>query len=326
MVKTILTMMKLITKSIFRIEQQLFIQHLFYCTERNVREKNLKFLKIAILGLPNVGKSTLVNTLARRMICPTSSKVHTTMHKAEVMYSEGETQIVFMDTPGLITNHEMKKYNLQETFQEDPKLSIQEADVVGIIQDVTNIYTRHRLSSFIVNQLKTKKDDAPLLLIFNKIDKLKNKKVLLDLTTQLIKNEKLPKFDDVFMISALSGDGVNDLRNYLLDCAKESDWQYSNDSYTDQSIETIVRETVRAKLLDHLPQDIPYMIQTKIEHFDIKDDGTATVSVLLECSQNYFKTALLKNKGEMIKLIAIAVEKELRHAFRTNILVRLAVV
>nr|XP_033321873.1 GTPase Era, mitochondrial [Megalopta genalis]XP_033321874.1 GTPase Era, mitochondrial [Megalopta genalis]XP_033321875.1 GTPase Era, mitochondrial [Megalopta genalis]XP_033321876.1 GTPase Era, mitochondrial [Megalopta genalis] len=326
MVKTILTIMKLITKSIFRIEQQLFIQHLFYCTERNVREKNLKFLKIAILGLPNVGKSTLVNTLARRMICPTSSKVHTTMHKAEVMYSEDETQIVFMDTPGLITNYEMKKYNLQKTFQEDPKLSIQEADVVGIIQDVTNIYTRHRLSSFIVNQLKTKKDDAPLLLIFNKIDKLKNKKVLLDLTTQLIKNEKLPKFDDVFMISALSGDGVNDLRNYLLDCAKERDWQYSEDSYTDQSIETIVRETVRAKLLDHLPQDIPYMIQTKIEHFDIKDDGTATVSVLLECSQNYFKTALLKNKGEMIKLIAIAVEKELRHAFRTNILVRLTVV
>lgn len=128
------------------------------------------------------------------------------------MYSEDETQIVFMDTPGLTTHKEMKKYKLNETFQKDPKLSIQEADVIGMLQDVTNVYTRHIISSFTVNQLRIKKDDTPLILIFNKVDKLKDKMVLLDLTTQLTKNEEFPKFDDVFMISALNGDGVDDLK------------------------------------------------------------------------------------------------------------------
>ncbi|XP_078044576.1 GTPase Era, mitochondrial isoform X2 [Augochlora pura] len=261
MAKTMLFTMELITKSVFRTKQQLFKQSLFYCSASNENipkpnelqpidnerlcQKSLKFLKIAILGLPNAGKSTLVNRLVRRMICPTSSKVHTTMHKAEAVYSEGETQIVFMDTPGLITSYERKRYNLNKTFQEDPTISIQEANVIGIIQDVTNIHTRYTISNFIIEQLKTKKDDVPLLLIFNKIDKLKHKGVLLNLTTQIIKNENLPKFNDIFMISALSGDGVDDLRNYLLDCAKERDWQYNGDMYTDQSIETIIGQTIQ---------------------------------------------------------------------------------
>lgn len=325
----------------FRIEKQLFKRCLFYCTTSRadnnpedilqpddnftLRRENARFLKVAILGLPNAGKSTLVNTLVRRTICPTSCKVHTTIHKAEAVYSEDETQIVFMDTPGLTTDHEMKKYKLKKTFQKDPELSIQEADVVGLLQDVTNVYTRHIIPSFTVNQLKARRVGTPLILILNKVDRLKDKKVLLDLTARLTKNEEFPTFDDVFMISALNGDGVDDLRNYLLDCAKGRDWQYHGNLYTDQSLETIVTGTIRAKLMDLLPDDIPYKIIVKIEHFDVAEDGSISTSVILECPENYYKTALLKNKGEVIKLVAVAVEKELRHAFRTSVLARLIV-
>lgn len=145
-------------------------------------------------------------------ICPTSSKVHTTMHKAEAIYTEGNTQIIFMDTPGLVLSNEIKTYKLLKTFSEDPKNAITNADVIGIIQDVTNVYTRYKFENFVLNYIKNKMEDTPLLMIFNKVDKLKKKEVLLDLTRILTNNNNYPKFDDIFMISALNGDGVDDLR------------------------------------------------------------------------------------------------------------------
>lgn len=128
------------------------------------------------------------------------------------MYSQDDTQIVFMDTPGLTTASERKKYNLVATFEKDPEVSISQADVIGIIQDVTNVYTRHKIADCIVQYLKSKRSDTPLLLIFNKVDKLKKKNVLLELANSLMSNEDGPKFEDIFMISALTGDGINDLR------------------------------------------------------------------------------------------------------------------
>lgn len=145
-------------------------------------------------------------------ICPTSSKVHTTLHKAEAIYTEGNTQIIFMDTPGLVISKEIKTYKLLKTFEEDPKSAITDADVIGIIQDVSNIYTRHKLEDFVLDYINNKMKDTPLLMIFNKVDKLKKKNILLDLTRMFTNNNNYPKFDDIFMISALNGDGVDDLR------------------------------------------------------------------------------------------------------------------
>ncbi|XP_076626778.1 GTPase Era, mitochondrial isoform X2 [Colletes latitarsis] len=213
-----------------------------------LRREHAKFLKVAIVGLPNNGKSTLINQLTKRAVCPTSSKVHTTMHKFESVYSENDTQIVFMDTPGLTAPHEMKKYNLAKTFKNDPAESIAEADVIGILQD-----------------------------------------------------------------------------NYLLDSAKINDWQYEKDAFTDQPLETVIEETVRAKLLDHLKQEIPYNIKTKLEHLDIGEDGSVIALVLLDSHKKRSLYHLLKQRGQLLKSIAMSVEKELRHAFRTHVVVRLSV-
>ncbi|XP_076626777.1 GTPase Era, mitochondrial isoform X1 [Colletes latitarsis] len=289
-----------------------------------LRREHAKFLKVAIVGLPNNGKSTLINQLTKRAVCPTSSKVHTTMHKFESVYSENDTQIVFMDTPGLTAPHEMKKYNLAKTFKNDPAESIAEADVIGILQDVSNIFTRIKISDIILDCLKSKRDDASLLLILNKVDRLKQKVVLLEIINQLTNKSSL-KFDDIFMVSALTGDGVDDLRNYLLDSAKINDWQYEKDAFTDQPLETVIEETVRAKLLDHLKQEIPYNIKTKLEHLDIGEDGSVIALVLLDSHKKRSLYHLLKQRGQLLKSIAMSVEKELRHAFRTHVVVRLSV-
>ncbi|KZC11893.1 PREDICTED: GTPase Era, mitochondrial [Dufourea novaeangliae] len=325
-----------------RIEKQLYKRCYFSSTVLNtqnnddfilqcddnvtLRREDPKFLKVAILGLPNVGKSTLVNTLVRRNICPTSLKVHTTQHKAEAVYLEGDTQIVFVDTPGLVTNHELKKYKLMASYKQDPEVSASEADIIGVVQDVTNVYTRYKISDFVIDYLKQKKEDTPLLLILNKVDKLKQKQVLLELINKLTSNADYPKFDDIFMVSALSGDGVNDLRTYLCDCAKAKDWQYDQNLCTDQSIDTIVVETVRAKLLDLLQDEVPYNIQIRLEHLDIGEDGTMNILVSLNCDKRRYQGILLRKDGQMVKLVSQLTEKELQHAFRTNVVIRLSVI
>lgn len=134
------------------------------------------------------------------------------MHKAEAIYTEGDTQIVFMDTPGLVESKEIKTYKLSESFKDDPKTALIEADIIGIVQDVTNVYTRHKIDDFVLNYIKEKREDTQLLMILNKVDRLKKKMALLEVTRLLINKENYPKFDDIFMISALNGDGVDDLR------------------------------------------------------------------------------------------------------------------
>lgn len=134
------------------------------------------------------------------------------MHKAEAIYTEGDTQIVFMDTPGLVVSKEIKTYKLSDSFKDDPKTALIEADIIGIVQDATNVHTRHKIDDFVLNYIKEKREDTQLLIILNKVDRLKEKVALLEVTRKLINNENYPKFGDIFMISALNGDGVDDLR------------------------------------------------------------------------------------------------------------------
>ncbi|XP_003485366.1 GTPase Era, mitochondrial [Bombus impatiens] len=284
-----------------------------------------KLVKVAILGLPNVGKSTLVNKLINRCICPTSSKVHTTMHKAEAIYTEGDTQIVFMDTPGLVVSKDIKTYKLSDSFKDDPKTALIEADIIGIVQDVTNVFTRHKIDDFVLNYIKEKREDTQLLIILNKVDRLKEKMALLEVTRQLINKENYPKFDDIFMISALNGDGVDDLRNYLLDSARVSNWKYDERCYSDQPAKVIIEQTVRAKLMDILPYEMPYNIKILTEHFDLGDDGSIHTVVTLNCPKKRYVETLLKSKAQKVKCLSFYIEKELRHAFKTNVIVRINV-
>lgn len=335
-------MLCILRKRALQIESQVFKQFFFCSTAFNTEDKHdehilksddklilrkegRKFLKVAIVGLPNVGKSTLINQLVNRSVCPASSKVHTTMHKAEAIYSENDTQIVFVDTPGLTTNHEMKKYKLAPSFRDDLESSIPQADVIGIIQDTANVYTRHKFDKFIIDYLKNKKDSTPLILIFNKVDKLKRKDVLLDLARLYMTNEEIPKLSDIFMISALTGDGVDDLRNYLLDSAKENDWQYEKESFINQPLKKIIEETVRATGMDFLPQDVPYMIKIQLEHLDVGQDGTINTLVNLECSRGRYIKYLLADKGKNLKTLAQAAEQRLQHGIRTRVILFLSV-
>ncbi|XP_011688604.1 PREDICTED: LOW QUALITY PROTEIN: GTPase Era, mitochondrial [Wasmannia auropunctata] len=292
----------------------------------SIRPEAQKSLRIAFLGAPNTGKSTLVNQLVKRSVCPVFCKVHTTQTKARGIYCEGDTQLVFMDTPGMVTTKECKKFKLAGSFKTDSRTSLNIADIIGIVQDAENIYTRHKINSNLLELLTEDiRSRIPIILVINKMDKLKKKDILLDFVHTLTKSKKSPDFCDVFMISALTRDGINDLRTYLLDSAKPRAWEYEGHVYSDSTCEDIIRQTVRAKLLDILPNEVPYRLQMELEHFDPAPDDSINTLVSITRPTNCIARLLTRGSNNRVGQIAVMAERELRHAFRTSVRLKLSV-
>ncbi|KAJ4437053.1 hypothetical protein ANN_17188, partial [Periplaneta americana] len=314
-----------------------------------------RLLKIAVIGVPNVGKSTVINQLVGRrvnllyeilawigtsiflflQVCSISSKVHTTRCKARAIAVDGNTQLVFLDTPGLVNSDESHRHHLERAFHTDGEEALLEADVIGVIHDVSNNWTRDRLDPKVLRLLHLYPRKHSFL-ILNKIDALKSKRKLLDIIRLLtngslagqqkeldedspsiinytadtdeehkdgVKNQQLSElqvkrkvktergwshFEEVFMVSALMGDGIKDVKDYLLHIAEPSPWLFPASQFTDQPSETVVIDTVRAKLLDYLPQEVPYNLVTSMEYFETSEDGRF-LNVLLFCTLTIFR-------------------------------------
>jgi GTP-binding protein Era len=288
-------------------------------------KKNVKSLKIAILGLPNAGKSTLVNQLIGRPICATSSKIHTTRSRAAAVLCTHDTQLIFIDTPGLVGQRDFKKYKLEDSFKNDPKNSIKEADVVGVVQDMSNVRAREIINDKILSLLKLLENKTYSILILNKVDTLKNKKLLLEIVRKLTQEDVWPHFSDVFMISALTGDGVDDLRNYFLDSAKCRNWDYDGNTITDQSPANIIQQIVKAKILDDLSQELPYLISVYTEHIENCDDGSMNVIVNVLCPSIRIARMIIGRSGERVKQVAKEAEQKLCKVFQTAVRLKIIV-
>lgn len=290
-----------------------------------IRREEWRSLRVTILGLPNSGKSTLINRLINRPVCAASNKVNTTEMKSFAVYNLDNTQLVFLDTPGVVTKKEMKKYSLAPTYKNDVIWSIRYADVIGVLQDVSNIYTREKLTKNVTEALQHAKPNATLILILNKVDVLKKKQVLLKVTDALTKSEGAPQFAEVFMVSSLKGDGIEDLRNYFLDTAKPKDWEFDEEKYTDQSDEQLITRTVRAKLLDFLPDEIPYKLKMELEHFNHNPDGSIKIAVNVICPSDRIGKIVIGKRGSLIKMISQQCEQELCYIFKTPVQLYLSI-
>ncbi|XP_065209854.1 GTPase Era, mitochondrial [Planococcus citri] len=311
-------------------------------------DEDEKVLKVAIIGVPNAGKSTLINQLVGRNVFAVSRKVHTTRCSARAVLISDRTQVIFLDTPGLVSLNESEKHRLEESFLTDSEEAVKEADVVGVIHDVSNTFTRHRLSSKVLrllHQYSLKRS----FLILNKVDAMKHKRDLLELTHRLStgrsdanvgrdlltqsefqeiidKEDGWPHFESIFMVSALNGDGVGDIKMYLLNSAIPGPWLFDKTTVTDQDEVTVVENVVFSKLLEYLPNVVPYNLKATLEYLNRSQDGSVTAIVLVGCKNLRMQKFIMGKGGGRMKKIALSVEQDLRKYYLNDVRVKLVLV
>ncbi|XP_064536722.1 GTPase Era, mitochondrial [Drosophila montana] len=309
----------------------------------NKNPQQQRALHIAVIGVPNVGKSTFINNIINHKVCPTSAKVHTTRKANTAILTTGQTQLVFYDTPGLVTQNEIRKHHLDQNFKSAYRHAIQHADIIAVMQDASNSWTRKELHPTVLDTLKAYAQ-LPSFLVLNKVDALKSKRVLLDLIKTLTNdtlNGKRPSkkvdlpskeeqataghplnkretswnhFSDVFLVSSITGSGLQELQDYLISAAKSRDWRYAANVYTDEKPESLIVESVRARLLDYLPQEIPYNLKCELEYYNVEKHVVYT-SVVVKCPTPRIERLICGESNGKLRQITERVTSDLVEMF-----------
>ena len=253
---------------------------------------------VSIVGRPNVGKSTLLNTLIGRKIAITSDKAQTTRNNIMGIYHDNDSQIIFMDTPGI---HKPKN-NLGKALNSKAYYTINDVDIVVLIVDITESFRPG--DKFVIDKLKN--IDKPVILVLNKIDKV-SKEVILKKINQY---KDLYDFSEIVPLSVIRKEEVDILvkvlKKYLTDDIK----YYDDDYITDKSNEFFISEYVREKILRYTNDEVPHSITCVTENIKVGRDATE-VDVLIIVEKENIKKIIVGHQGEMIKRIGIESRKDI---------------
>ncbi len=268
-----------------------------------------KTVFITIAGKTNAGKSSLLNALIGEKIASVSSKSQTTRTKITGVVNVDETQLVFIDTPGL---HKAKN-KLSEYMLKAVRESASDIDAVFFMVDCTKkIGDQERDMLRSVGASKT-----PLVLILNKIDLLKDKTVLAQKIAELSSEFN---FDDVIPISVLENDGVELVREKALSLAVEGPHFFADDAITDQPEKIIAGEIIREKLLELLDDEVPHGIAVAVESMREREDkDLLDISAVIFCERDSHKGIVIGKGGKMLKRAATLSRQELEEFFQIKV-------
>ena len=265
---------------------------------------------IAIVGRPNVGKSTLLNGILGEKVAIVSSKPQTTRNRITGIYTKDETQFVFLDTPGF----QKPRTKLGEYMLAASGSSIGNSDAVVLIADVN--YPLGEIEKDILERIKTSK--LPCILVLNKVDMSNPEKI----AERIKEYYDYYKFDAVVPTSASKGQGI---KNVLSECEKflvESDWFFPEDIITDQPERSIVAETIREKILRTLSDEIPHGTAVSVEEF--KDEGKIIkVRADIYCEKASHKGIIIGKNGDTLKRIGTYAREDLERFFGVKIFLNL---
>ncbi|QXT39709.1 GTPase Era [Gymnodinialimonas ceratoperidinii] len=256
---------------------------------------------IALIGEPNAGKSTLLNRMVGAKVSIVTHKVQTTRARIRGVAIEGDSQLVFVDTPGLFR----PRRRLDRAMVAAAWSGAADADVVVLLIEAHRGLTEGVQA--ILDGLKERTDDRKVALAINKIDRVEAP-VLLKLTEDL--NAAYP-FDETYMISAEKGHGVEQLRAWLAQEVPEGPWLYPEDQIADLPLRMIAAEMTREKLTLRLHQELPYQLTVETEAWENRKDGSAKIDQVIYVARDGHKGILLGKKGETIKAVSKAAREEI---------------
>lgn len=265
---------------------------------------------IAIVGRPNVGKSTLLNTILGEKVAIVSSKPQTTRNRITGVFTKGESQYVFLDTPGILK----PRNKLGDYMLNSAEGTMKNADALILVVDAG--YDIGPVEREVIDYIKA--SGVPSVLALNKTDLYDGEKI----AETIKKYAALYTFDAFVPISAKSGKMVSDV---LCECDKflvESEWFFPDDMVTDQPERQIAAEVIREKLLRALDKEVPHGIAVVIEEF--KDEGTL-VSIRAEifCEKESHKGIVVGKKGETLKRVGMYAREDLEKMLGTKVYLNL---
>ena len=261
--------------------------------------ENPKCGVVAVIGAPNAGKSTLVNNLVGQKVAITSAKAQTTRARLMGIALHGPTQIILVDTPGIFA----PKRRLDRAMVSAAWEGTEQADAIVLLVDPIK-QRRHEMLPLV--EALAKRPERKLL-VLNKVDKAV-KEPLLALAQEL--NDQVA-FDEVFFVSALTGDGVPELKDHLAGMMPQGVWHYPEDQVSDASERLLAAEITREQLYQQLHEELPYDSAVRPESYTQKKDGSVEVRQQIVVGRDSQKPIVLGKGGQRIKAIGEAARKEL---------------
>ncbi|MBN6059302.1 GTPase Era [Aggregatibacter actinomycetemcomitans] len=263
---------------------------------------------IAIVGRPNVGKSTLLNKILGQKISITSRKAQTTRHRIVGIKTEGAYQEIYVDTPGL---HIEEKRAINRLMNRAASSAISDVELVIFVVDGTHW---NEDDEMVLNKLR--KTKAPVVLAINKIDNIKNKDDLLPFITEI--SSKF-NFADVVPISAEKGNNINVLEQIVRKSLRPGIHHFPEDYVTDRSQRFMASEIIREKLMRFMGEELPYSVTVEIEQFKVNERGTYEINGLILVERDGQKKIVIGHKGEKLKKIGTEARLDMERLFDNKV-------
>lgn len=267
---------------------------------------------VGIIGRPNVGKSTLINSIIGRKVAITSNKPQTTRNIIQGIYNEDKVQIVFVDTPGI-----HKPVNkLGKTLNKQAYYSIDDTDIILFLVDAYEGIGKGDI--YILDKLKN--IDKPVILVINKIDKIAHEEIL----NRINDYKDLYDFAEIIPVSSITKSNIDDLIDTLKKYLPDNIKYYGEDSITNKSIDFLMSEIVREKVFNYTEEEVPHSITCVTDSVEIgKTSYNIRISIIVD--RDSLKKIIIGKQGEMIKKIGIDSRHDLEKLLNRNVYLELFV-
>lgn len=267
---------------------------------------------VAIVGRPNVGKSTLLNKLLGQKVSITSRKPQTTRHRILGIDTQGAYQTVFVDTPGL---HIEEKRAINRLMNRAATSSLGDVEMVVFVVDGMQWTDDDEM---VLNKLRNM--HCPVVLAVNKVDMIKEKERLLPHLEWLAQKRD---FTEILPLSAQKGTNVDKIRNMARELLPEGLHYFPEDYITDRSSRFMASEIVREKLMRFMGEELPYSVTVEIEQFKVREDGVFHINALILVEREGQKKMVIGNKGDKLKTIGTESRLDMERLFGTKVFLEL---